>query len=1156
MKKKQELRCFSRGSLSKIVLKMKLLAFLMFAVLAVSAADSYSQAAKFSLKLKDVTVREVFDHIEDNSEFILLYNEKWVDVNRRVDINVKNETLEKVLDQTFKGTRNVYKIYDRQVVILEDEKAEIPANVQRQIAESQIQQPQQKEITGTVTDSDGLPLPGVSVIVKGTTIGTVTNGDGEFSVSIPLNAEALQFSFIGMKSMEIPVDKKDVFNIVMEEDVAMLEEIVAVGYGVQKRESVVGAITQTTGEDLLKAGGVTNVGEALQGRLPGVTTINSSGLPGESDMRIFIRGQSSWNGSGQPLILVDGIERSMSDIDLNEIDQISVLKDASATAVFGVKGANGVILITTKRGKTGKAQLTLSANTTLKMPSKLPNKLDSYDAIMVGNEAIMRELMYVPGSWNQYRPMAIADKYRNPGSIEESYQYANVDWADELLKDFATDTRVNLSVRGGSDFAKYFGSLSYQTVNDIFNGSKYPNIKGYQGEYKYNRFNYRSNLDFNITSSTKFSVNLSGFLGIQEKPIEDLRQAVSSIYELAPSLYSPIYPDGYYGRHISGDWNFENPIVNLTQTGYNTYNKVQINSDFILEQKLDFITEGLRFNGKLSYDNGMTSAQGLWDPPIDNLANVIYRMYDGDKEIIYSPPGVNNFDFVVQPWTLYSMQVQNNSRMRRLNYELSLNYNQIFAQKHNVSALFLFKREEFAIGNMFPSFREDWVGRVTYNFDSRYFIDVNGAYNGSEKFGSGYRFDLFPSAALGWMVSNEAFMSELSWFDKLKFRGSLGLVGDDNFPGRWKYITQWGSGGNAYLTPSNFGSKSPYLGYKEQIVGNPDLQWETAFKSNVGVEISLWENMISADFDYFIEDRDNILITGSQRSIPEFYGTAPPDANSGQVEVKGYELVLGFNYKFNNGIHVWGNYSLTHAKDEVIYREDPALRLFYQKSEGYPIGQMRKPITGDILTSWDDIYMSTPTISNQGFRRIGYYDFVDFDADGTYNASYDNAPFGYTNRPEKTWNFTAGAGYKGFNVMAQLYGTQNATRYYETRTFVQQTDLFFEHRLDYWSKENPTGTNSLPYWSLRQGAENQHENYYDASILRLRTIEISYDIPKNALKKIGISGLKVFANGNNLYLWTKLPDDREFNGSNTASSEYRGDYPTMKRFNFGLNLNF
>ena len=886
---------------------------------------------------------------------------------------------------------------------------------------------QSRTVTGKVVDFEtNEGLPGANIVQKGTTNGTITDINGSFSLSLEEDGEqTLIISSVGYTSQEITIGTQSVIEVQLASDITQLEEIVVIGYGEQKKESVVGAITQAKGEELLQAGGVTNVGEALQGRLPGVTTIYSSGLPGETDPQIFIRGQSSWNGGGQPLILVDGIERPMSDIDLTEIDRISVLKDASATAVYGVKGGNGVILITTKRGQTGKAQLNVTANSTMKMYSKLPDKLSSYDAVMVGNESIMREVMYSSTAWDQYVPMQIANKYLNPADAEESYIYPNVDWRDQVLKENAWDNRVNLSVRGGTDFAQYFGSLSYQSVSDLFKGSGYPNNKGYMGEYKYNRFNYRSNLDFNITKTTKFSVNLSGFYGVQEKPIEDLRQALSAIYELSPAIYTPIYPDGYYGRHPSGEWNFENPIVNLTNTGYNTYDKFQVNSDFILEQKLDFLTKGLKFRGSLSFDNNMTSRRRLLDDQVENVENVIYRMYDIDgNETIFSPPGLNDYDFVVQPWRLENPEVQDNTRTRRLNYQLSFIYNRVFRDKHNVTGLALLLREEYAKGNMFPRFREDWVGRVTYNYDSRYFIDVNGAYNGSEKFGPGYRFDLFPSIALGWMVSNESFMAQYRWLDMLKFKGSYGIVGEDGFAGRWKYQTQWGSGGQSYLVPSQFSSKSPYVWYQEAVVGNPDLKWETAVKSNVGFELSVLNGMFGVDFDYFMEDRDDIFIGGSDRSVPDFYGTAPPDFNSGAVKVRGYELVVDFRHKFNRGIDVWANFAFTDARDEVIYREDPELMPAYLKSEGYPIGQTRAAIPGEILTSWDDIYMATPRVSDQNFRRPGYYDLVDFDIDGFYNGEYDNAPYAYPVRPQKTWSLTTGASFRGFNLMVHFYGTQ------------------------------------------------------------------------------------------------------------------------------------
>ncbi len=1029
-------------------------------------------------------------------------------------------------------------------------------------------------VKGVVTDSEGVPLPGVNIVEKGTMNGTVTNFNGEYTIVVQSADAVLTFSSVGFSAQEVILDGRNVIDIVLAEDVQALEEIVIIGYGVMNKESVVGAITQADGESLMKAGGVTNAGEALQGRLPGVTTIIGNNQPGESDLKIYIRGQSSWNGEGQPLILVDGVERSMNDIDLNEIDRISVLKDASATAVFGVKGADGVILLTTKRGQPGKAQLSLSFNSTVKMYSKLPKKLDSYDAALIGNEAIMREVMKTRTSWDDYLPMEIAEKYRNPATTEESYIYPNVDWEEVILKDYAMDHRVNLSIRGGSDFAKYFGSLSYQSVSDIFNGKAYDNNKGYASEYSYDRFNYRSNLDFDITKSTQFSVNLSGYYGVQEKPLDDMMVPLFSIYSFAPSIYTPIYPDGYYGRFVSHDWGTQNPVVILSSTGYNTYSKFQINSDFELKQGLDFITKGLSFKGKISFDNYMQSRQRLNDPSINQINNVFYRVYDKDgNETIVTPPGNNDFDFFIQPWTLDPTEVQDGERTSRLNYEFSLLYNRVFAEKHNFTALFLMKREKYAeddnpqddadgVYGGFPSFREDWVGRFTYDYDRRYFLDVNGAYNGSEKFGPGYRFDLFPSAALGWMISNEAFMSNMTWLDKLKIRGSYGLVGNDKFvnedksPRRFKYISSWSHGGAAYLVPSTFNALSPYEWYEQSTVGNSDLQWETSRKSNIAVEFAMLRNMFSVEFDYFTENRDKIMIYGRDRSVPEFYGIDPPDFNAGKVEVKGYELVLGFNYRFNNGLTVNADYSITDAKDKVIFAEDPGFTPDYQKKAGYPIDQPTNAIPGDIIQSWDDIYMATPLGSGQANRRIGYYDLVDFNIDGLYDAAYDNAPFGYPARPQKTWNFTAGMGYKGINFMFMFYGTQNANRYYGTSSFTRQDYLFYEHRLGYWSKENPDAAKTLDPWSNTQAVSDPDKNWYDASVVRLKTVEISYDFPKKICERIRIDGLRIFVNGNNLYLWTDMPDDREFNSLNNSGTDYRGDYPTMKRFNFGLNLNF
>lgn len=1009
----------------------------------------------------------------------------------------------------------------------------------------------QESISGTVTDASGIPLPGVSVIQKGTTRGASTDFDGNYSLELTLGEKTLVFSYIGFKTVEISVNGQTTINVSLEEDVASLDEVVVIGYGTQKKESVVAAITQVKGEDLMeRTMGIANVEQALQGNLPGVVAIQGNGVPGQDNIRIFIRGRSSWNGNGNPLVLVDGVKRSMNDIDMNDIENISVLKDASATAVFGVEGANGVILITTKRGQTGKAQLSLTVNTTIKTVSELPEKLDSYDGLIEANSAILRGIAQAPNTWNNYTPLAIVERYRNPTSLEQSYIYPNVDWEEELLKDYAQDYRVNLSVRGGNKSAKYFGSLAYQTVNDIFDGGKYDNGRGYLGEFRYDRFNFRSNIDFNITNTTELSVSLAGFLGIRENP-GTIGNVTNGLYLIAPSLYPPVYPDGIYGNPFSYFNVYVNPVQTLQAQGYDTFRTFQVNSDFILKQKLDFITEGLSFQGRFSLDNTQRSRQDL------NDGGVIFRVYDGDQESLLIPDNNTRFGYVQQPWTLETSEVENNQRARQMVYDFSLNYNRSFGEKHNFTGLFLVRRQEAATGSAFPRYREDWVGRVTYNYDSRYFLDINGAYNGSEKFGPGFRFELFPSVAAGWTVSNEAFMENQDWLDNLKFRGSYGIVGDDNFAGRWRYISQWESGQSAFLVPSTYqgnNGRSPYNFYREDVVGNPFLQWESATKYNIGAEFSLFNGLLTGELDYFAEDRDNIVVVGNQiQTLPDFFGATPPDINTGIVEIRGYEIVLGSNYTFDNGLNIFGDFNFTQAIDKVIRRDDPFLQPDYLKDAGFNIGQGRTAIPAGILTSWDDVYMSTPQVENQGNTRVGYYDLVDFDGDGIYNNNFDNAPFGYPNQPQRTWAATLGARYKGLSISAQLYGTQNASRLFSNNTFSNSTPLIFTQDLDYWTVNTPNNTDTQPSFGV-PGATNPRDNWLDASLTRLRAVILSYDIPKQTCEKLGLKKLQVFANGNNLFLWSNMPDDREFNTG--GGGQQRGDYPTLKSFNFGFNMNF
>ncbi len=1040
----------------------------------------------------------------------------------------------------------------------------------------------QVTVSGNVTDEGGLPLPGVSVILKGTTTGTVTNMDGDFSIPNVGSGSTLVFSFVGMRTQEMPVGNKTVFNVVMQEQSIGIEEVVAVGYGVQKKESVVGSIGQASNEELRRSGNSTDLTESLVGQIPGMVALTSSGEPGgiltgESATNIYIRGQNTWNG-GQPLILVDGVERNMNNVDVNEVESISVLKDASATAVFGVKGANGVILITTKRGKAGKTKLNFNYTTTGKMLSKQPDKLDSYAAMMAKDEIIEREGVLNEPSWDAYVPYEIVQRYRRPQSPEYSAIYPNVDWEDAMFKDIGFSHRMTLNAQGGSKAVQYFGSLAYLHEGDMF--KDYDNYKGYNPNYNYNRFNFRSNIDIALTSTTKFKLNLSGYYSQKNTNFNNegsTGRADSwmwrATYGLAPNLFLPMYEDGRWGAYQEGGNNTINPIAAVYNIGIRQTRQTELNADFKLEQDLDFITEGLSAKASLFYDNSIRSEGGIWDQqnsirPAEARTNVPFKqiyplLYEGPDQdpgeyTVLLPIGDEEYDWFMRPWSIHQEEITSANWTsyipvsRRLMYEFQMNYARTF-DLHSVSGMGVFKREEYAIGSMFKNYREDWVFRATYDYDARYLFEANGAYNGSEQFGPGYRFDFFPSVAIGWYVSNEDFFN-FDWVDRLKIRYSIGKVGDDKVSGaRWLYDSQLGYGGRARLSNSVTGY-SPYYFYREAVVGNPDIHWENALKTNFGVEFGVLKNLLSLTFDYFTEDRTDILMSGGSRNVPPFFGANPPSANLGHVKSNGFEVELGFNKRVNNKFDIWSNLAFTHNENEIIERDDAPLQFEYLKAKGYPIGQHKRLLKTEFYNNWDEVYASVPTENNDADKLPGYYDLIDFNADGIIKNSEDTPPVGYSEIPQNTATFTLGANYGGFSFMIQFYGVNNANRYVGFNNYQNDIDIVYGHVADYWSKDNPNATSFLPRWKTQ--AENIGDYYlYDASYLRLQNTEIAYTFNDlQWVKNSGFSNFRIFLNGNNLFFWSQLPDDRTTTYSGGSATE--GAYPTVKRINLGIDLSF
>ncbi|MGV3761493.1 SusC/RagA family TonB-linked outer membrane protein [Parapedobacter sp.] len=1039
----------------------------------------------------------------------------------------------------------------------------------------------QKVIKGIVKDSNGTPLAGVTVAVGNSNNTTTTDDNGAFTLDRVSVGDVLTLTSVGYKRAEVTVGNNDFIDITLEEDQEILGEVVVVGYGQQKKESVIGSIVQATDKELKRQGNQPDLAQALTGQLPGVATLTSSGEPGgvttgESATSIFIRGKNTWNG-GQPLILVDGVERSMNNIDVNEVASISVLKDASATAVFGVKGANGVILITTKRGMEGKTQLNFNYTAMGMAVSKLPEKLDSYAAMMAKNEIIEREGVLNEPSWNSYVPYEIVQRYQLPQSAEYAEIYPNVDWEEAMFKDVGFSHKATLNARGGSKMVQYFGSLAYLHEGDMFQNMD--NGKGYEPNYNFDRFNFRSNIDVAFTERTKMKVNLAGFYG-QKNTNYNNEGSTSradawmwrSVYGLAPNLFLPMYSDGRWGAYQEGGNNTVNPLAVAYNLGIRQARYTELNSDFHLEQDLGFITEGLSAVGSFFYDNNVRSEGGIFDVtnhvrPGEASTNVAYKqiypmLYKGPDQdpseyTMYLPISDEEYDWIIRPWTIRQETIGNSNWIgfipitRRMMYRAQLKYARNFAD-HHITAMGLFQREESARGSAFKTYREDWVFRATYDYKTRYLFEANGAYNGSEKFGPGYRFDFFPSLGLGWYLSNEPFFN-VDWVDALKFRYSIGVVGDDSGGGRWLYSSQYAFGGAARLNNASNGS-SPYTFYRESSIGNPDVHWETATKQNLGLDLNLFNNVVTIVADVFNENRTNILIAGGSRNIPPFFGATPPAANLGHVKSKGYELEVGVNKRFTPSTTLWAKIAITHNENKAIFRDDPPLQYSHIKAEGYPIDQRKSLINTGFYNNWDEVYASVPTETNDMQKLPGYYNLLDFNADGIIKASEDAAPIGYSGTPQNTAAFTIGLDYKRFNFMARLYGVTNATRYIGFNNFNYDTDVVFGHVVDYWSKDNPNAGSFLPRWKTQ--AENVGDYYvYDASFLRLQNVEVGYSFGNNGwLKRMGLDNLRLFLNGTNLFFWSDLPDDRE--GSYSGGSDTQGAYPTMRRFNAGIDVSF
>jgi TonB-linked SusC/RagA family outer membrane protein len=1021
---------------------------------------------------------------------------------------------------------------------------------------------QQNTVKGTVKDAaTGEALTGVSVVVKGTTTGMLSDINGKFTIPITGLQATLIFSFIGYTTQEVSATTGTDINVAMVLEVTEISEVVVVGYGTQKKESVVGAITQVNSAALVKSG-ISNVTNAISGKLSGVLTIQQTGEPGADQSEIIIRGLSSWNGS-QPLVLVDGVERDFKDLDPQEVATISVLKDASATAVFGAKGANGVIIVTTKRGTLGSPVMSMSSSYGMQKATRIPKFIDSYETMTALNMGLMNNQQF-----DKLIPQNELNEYKNPSTPLNALRYPNVDWFKELTLPYSPTVDGNFNISGGTKFVKYFGTLGFYNENTFFKGY----VNGYDDtRYKYTRYNYRTNLDFNLTTTTTLSFNIGGETGIKNQPTTS---AWRSIYTTTPSSFPAYWPAWVLDDPVNGIPDIDypdargerlalklngfttNPYTYLAQGNFNKYLSSKLFTDLFFDQKLDFITKGLSLKGKVAFSTYYNT-------------RTLYADYTRPEYKINWPdvgkPGVNpwyrNGQSGYYVYNLSPLDINvgglESGYYRDLYYEGSLNYANTFG-KHSVSALALINRQKKEAGTDFAFLNEALVGRITYDYFHKYLLEINIGYTGSERFAPGNKFGFFPSGAVGWVVSEEPFFKQgVPFISKLKVRYSDGIVGSDAASARWLFMSNFYTDNRGYI--------------KEDPAANPKAQWEEARKKDIGMEIGFMKNDLTITIDFFDELRTHMLLTPK---IPMMVGgNGFKDQNLGSMKKHGFDFDIDYRKSLTNNFSFFLKGVFGFNENRILYKDDPKYAPEYAKEQGKPLGgQIRgaELIGSGYFTSIDDIHTSATPIPVSALN-VGDYKFLDYFADGKISI-LDRYPIPGSDYPPITYSFGGGLSYKNFDFSFNFMGNQGKYVLYNQAFEVEFPNGNYRihaSQQDYWTPTNPGANHSTLHFvgdanlpNLVWGGGSSYYTGYETAIedrfwrkadyLRLKEVYIAYTLKPEFLKRaIGISSLSVYMTGNNLWTVTGLlegdPERKDFT---------QGFYPQMSSLKFGLKIGF
>ena len=1021
----------------------------------------------------------------------------------------------------------------------------------------QVAQAQSKQVTGVVKDATGETVIGASVLEKGTpSNGTITDMDGNFKLTVSSGNATLQISFVGYQTQEISLNGKSSIAVTLKEDSEMLEEVVVVGYGAQKKESVIGAISQVSSKDLLSTPAA-NVSQAIAGKIPGVITSQTSGAPGADDAQIFIRGRATFAGDAQPLILVDGVERAFSQIAPDDIETISVLKDASATAVYGVRGANGVMLITTKRGKEQKPEVSLTANWQIQSPTRGDTYLNSYQSVVLLEEALRNDGI---NSWYSDNDI---EMYRKSvaGQLSgvDAMLYPNVNWYDEVLNSTAPAQRYNVSIRGGTKRMRYYASGEFYDQTSMYKNLS-NDAYGNKSSLNFRRYAFRANTDFFLTKDLTFSVNFGTRFEERRGPKTTERGDYSEVfYEInhTPGWIFPVAYEVQSGETTrslyGGSSQYQNNIVAaLAEGGYyrsvNTINE----TNFIVDYKLDWLTEGLSVKGMLSFDyeneHRRNYTKNFATYELNNRDNYnsidAYNKFNTDTELAYG----SSFTSIY-----------------KLYMEAQVNYARKFG-KHDVTGMMLYMQNDYRNKAELAERYQGIVGRVTYGYDDRYLFEFNAGYNGSENFMKGKRFGFFPSVALGWLMSEEPWMEPLkNTFDKIKFRASMGQAGNDNIGGRrFAYLTTLKTDASGY-TWGTTGQKNYDKGITEGEIGVTNLTWETATKSNLGLEVGLW-NALDITVDVFREKRKNIFM--QRRIIPTQTGfITNPWANYGKVTNGGMEVSINLHKQLNKDwfTSFYGNF--TFAKNRVDeYDEAPSKIGTYRGQTGRSMNELwgltaERLFTADDFESDGSLKFGIPK-QEVGADKLypGDIKYVDMNGDGKITEE-DEGYIGGTEDPRIVYGFGGVIAYKNIDFNFFFQGTADAHRVIGNSTIflpgsgtTVQGNAYSENLDDRWTDDNQDPYAFWPRLTYGPNKNNYRASTWwkkDMSFLRLKTVEIGYTFPKKWMEKIYSKGARVFVSGNNLLCFSpfKLWDPEL--GTNNGLK-----YPMNRSILFGIDINF